>query len=60
MNALTRFRDCNGTPREQHDDFADQTDDTGIGAARYCACNATSKRYNCTFRRQVRRQDLST
>jgi len=57
---LTRFRDCNGTPRERHDDFADQTNDAGIGAARYCARNATSKRYNCTFRRQVRRQDLST
>jgi hypothetical protein len=30
----TRFCNFNATLRERHDDFADQTDDVGIGAAR--------------------------
>jgi hypothetical protein len=31
----TRFCRFNVMPRDPHDDFADQTDDVGIGAARY-------------------------
>jgi hypothetical protein len=30
----TRFCHCNVMPRDRHDDFADQIDDAGIGAAR--------------------------
>jgi hypothetical protein len=33
----TRFREIYVEPRERHDDFADQTDDAGIGATRYRA-----------------------
>src|SRR6185369_4099233 len=43
---------CNVASRDRHDDFADQTDDAGIGATRYWPHSTTSKRYNCTFYRQ--------
>jgi hypothetical protein len=56
----TRFREFYIASRERHDDFADQTDDVGIGAARYWTRNATSQRYNCTFCGQAPRQDRST
>jgi hypothetical protein len=36
LNACQRvFAVSNVMPRDPHDDFADQTDDVGIGAARY-------------------------
>ncbi|UPK25296.1 hypothetical protein [Bradyrhizobium sp. 195] len=41
----TRFRKINGTPRDRHDDFADQTDDVGIGAARYRSRGANAARH---------------
>jgi hypothetical protein len=42
----TRFRKLYVTPRERHDDFADQTDDVGIGATRHLSarCSLTSAR----------------
>jgi hypothetical protein len=57
----TRFCHFNVMPRDRHDDFADQTDDVGIGATRDRSRNATARRFNCTFYRQACRvQDRST
>jgi hypothetical protein len=35
----TRFCHFNVMPRDPHDEFADQTNDVGIGAARYVPRN---------------------
>jgi len=39
----TRFCHFNIMPRDRHDDFADQTDDAGIGATRYRQRNTTAR-----------------
>jgi hypothetical protein len=43
------FCSCNVTPRDRHDDFADQTDDVGIGATRQ-RCAAMSENINAAAR----------
>ncbi|RXH26354.1 hypothetical protein XH99_20685 [Bradyrhizobium nanningense] len=48
-NAFSRF---NVAPRDRHDDFADQTDDVGIGATRYSSRRGNAARHLCIYCRQ--------